>query len=1682
MSVASTASADSTSSAEFDHPETKAPWMLAGPVDPSIKTFLRLRPWDETSSTSNEPYLGILNDTDVLMVPPQYSKQRSSSEYKFTRVFDESMTQSSVFETSCLPLLSPVLLENNYKGLIFSHGVTKSGKTHSLVGSPGQAGIIPRALEILFHSIARCSQESNTSTQYRPFRVHDVEINADEPGDNRAMKSIRALDRNLATWIQKLALEPVDMNADDLLSENQNTKNDQVVSLPEGMSYSIWMSCAEIYSEKIYDLLATPSRPPVRSTSSTDPKRPQLFLTTDNATHQKYVQELQQVKVTTLEEAMIVLRAGYRQRQLYSALTNKPSPKSHCIVTIKVLKTPQFGESALKDAAKGKTSISQISMVDLAGSGRTSSTTTGHASQGVKDLGDVDTSLVVLGHCLKVLRSNRTTNSTYQQEVPFRQSKLTQLFQGSLTADPNNSQVCLIVNVNPLQSKFDETVRTLEYAATPRESSRTRIVNIREHSKTSPSNAKRLSAIAASGSHQPLTVQISDDSLPEHIKDAAYLSQDRHEKIAMEIENGKKWELPNKVETSEAVVGDKKEFLSTGNDIAADVLGSARCESTDCIETISSMRKEFDRHREAYVTQDKAQVQEFEELNYRLVENVRKTEEQEERLRVQDDEIRELKQVLDMSQSNLITQDTLHISLSHEIKSLKDQLAENERRREEQEEKLRSQDEEIQKLKGVVAESEGNRNAQEAVQILHHELKCVTDQLAANVSKRAELEGRVQSQDERIVHLTQELSEADVKRTIQAAIHNSAVQSWETEIGRLGAELERTRIVRGEEESLAAKYRKLEEELVRHTQALSESLNANHDLLKVQRSKDEELSQLREALAASEGKNIAMAERFKWSDHNQSAISLAMELDVSENKRVALERELAMAKEAVIAWDSWFASAPTGKLARVSTQPSSLELTTIASSGRLAAKDPLVKTDSTDADFAHTRVLATIQNAGDQAADQAAQEEDFVEHIDQTMASQDDPQEIDDGIMEDHTEASVTAEQHPPPYIDLSVGAPSTDFKAVPLSSMSTVATKHDFFQIIEIETDSDDNYHSTIKQRRINARLEQTQQPVRSRSSSNGQTSPDPTYEKLDSKLPTKKRTSTRARSLPGHEKASTSPAPPRSHPVRITRSRYSLPNNSALSTRARTEALHFPIKKTRLSASGPSLIFEGSDIDFGEDQEGSEEDNNKDSTSPQMSMAPATLPQHPIESGAVTTGAQSGADSTESIGTVAAPELSFVPGTVSIQGSNKEALQDPPNDENDAKQPGATPVDHENDRQGKHSLNFYPADEARQELELEDDMHVDPLPDFEVEDDELPARPEREVEGDDVTTDPLDAGTKDEPAQDLGAEEEYVQDLGAEDEYAHFGAQDLGAQDEPAHDLDAEYRMLSDESGEDNLERRTSRPALIDDHVGTPVADLSPVRSLYPKLESMTPSPRRGVLSLLSPMKGMVATEKQTSPSLVSSDARLKEPKARSESPERSRSSPPPTFDDVFMSTEDPKPTLRPQVDDNLDSDDGKHLGQVGYMDSDEYDDDKAPNGGATSEYDSAQESLYSDEATEILLEESSEYKENDDPNVNWRGTELSLSAKAKGKMRATEPEESMMLKDKDNDEENNENNGSGSQKQETKMIVMKPKSKKRKLRQQQTVFAEEMNEHVDMYDQPVKIKAVPRKHRNKNKGRMF
>ena len=57
-------------------------------------------------------------------------------------VFDEDSTQGAVFDQVGLPLVSDVLQGKN--GLLFTYGVTGSGKTHTMLGNNRDGGVMTR--------------------------------------------------------------------------------------------------------------------------------------------------------------------------------------------------------------------------------------------------------------------------------------------------------------------------------------------------------------------------------------------------------------------------------------------------------------------------------------------------------------------------------------------------------------------------------------------------------------------------------------------------------------------------------------------------------------------------------------------------------------------------------------------------------------------------------------------------------------------------------------------------------------------------------------------------------------------------------------------------------------------------------------------------------------------------------------------------------------------------------------------------------------------------------------------------------------------------------------------------------------------------------------------------------------------------------------------------------------------------------------------------------------------------------------------------------------------------------------------------------------------------------------------------------------------------------------------------
>lgn len=49
-------------------------------------------------------------------------------------------------------------------GLLFTYGVTGSGKTHTMTGSPGSGGLLPRCLNMIFNSIGSFQAKRYVST------------------------------------------------------------------------------------------------------------------------------------------------------------------------------------------------------------------------------------------------------------------------------------------------------------------------------------------------------------------------------------------------------------------------------------------------------------------------------------------------------------------------------------------------------------------------------------------------------------------------------------------------------------------------------------------------------------------------------------------------------------------------------------------------------------------------------------------------------------------------------------------------------------------------------------------------------------------------------------------------------------------------------------------------------------------------------------------------------------------------------------------------------------------------------------------------------------------------------------------------------------------------------------------------------------------------------------------------------------------------------------------------------------------------------------------------------------------------------------------------------------------------------------------------------------------------------
>ncbi|XP_031227166.1 kinesin-like protein KIF18A [Mastomys coucha] len=101
-------------------------------------------------------------------------RQNKDLKFVFDAVFDETSTQMEVFEHTTKPILRSFL--NGYNCTVFAYGATGSGKTHTMLGSVAEPGVMYLTMLDLFKCMDEIKEEKNCSTAVSYLEVYNEQI------------------------------------------------------------------------------------------------------------------------------------------------------------------------------------------------------------------------------------------------------------------------------------------------------------------------------------------------------------------------------------------------------------------------------------------------------------------------------------------------------------------------------------------------------------------------------------------------------------------------------------------------------------------------------------------------------------------------------------------------------------------------------------------------------------------------------------------------------------------------------------------------------------------------------------------------------------------------------------------------------------------------------------------------------------------------------------------------------------------------------------------------------------------------------------------------------------------------------------------------------------------------------------------------------------------------------------------------------------------------------------------------------------------------------------------------------------------------------------------------------------------------------------------------------------------
>ncbi|KAH6847563.1 P-loop containing nucleoside triphosphate hydrolase protein [Chaetomium sp. MPI-CAGE-AT-0009] len=107
-------------------------------------------------------------------VVPAAGKKVKDQVFAFDRIFDQTASQSDVYEGTTKGLLDSIL--DGYNATVFAYGATGCGKTHTITGTAQHPGIIFLTMQELFEKIGERSDEKTTEVSLSYLEIYNETI------------------------------------------------------------------------------------------------------------------------------------------------------------------------------------------------------------------------------------------------------------------------------------------------------------------------------------------------------------------------------------------------------------------------------------------------------------------------------------------------------------------------------------------------------------------------------------------------------------------------------------------------------------------------------------------------------------------------------------------------------------------------------------------------------------------------------------------------------------------------------------------------------------------------------------------------------------------------------------------------------------------------------------------------------------------------------------------------------------------------------------------------------------------------------------------------------------------------------------------------------------------------------------------------------------------------------------------------------------------------------------------------------------------------------------------------------------------------------------------------------------------------------------------------------------------